>query len=1208
MLSATSIADFLACQHLTALNRAAASSKLKKPFFADPGLDLLIKLGLAHEQAHLKRLSEEEGRRVVTISTDIPWDEAAAQTVAAIRSGADVIYQATFLQGEWRGRADFLVRVERAKGEERSDAGQHDDASPFALSSLPLPPRPWSYEVVETKLARSTKARAIIQLCFYSDLLADIQGVVPEYMHVVLGGGAEPERFFVQRYLAYFRKVRREFAAAYAADGVTYPEPVELCRVCDWSTVCDQRWRADDHLSLVAGISRNQRKGLVESKITTVAELGRLVLPADPVIAGIGDQALTRIREQARLQVAGREQGRPIYELLEPPETGKGLCSLPLPSPGDMFLDFEGDAFAFEGGLEYLFGVVSSGDGEMGRSGERVSEESAGANYQAVWAFDRAQEKRAFERFINEVMERRRQHPDMHVYHYGAYEETALKRMAGQHGTCVEELDQLLRGDVLVDLYRAVQQGLIASVESYSIKKLEPLYKFTREVRLIDANVALSAFQAVLAFGLGGIGAGAADDGATTAGSSPLPNGGDSLETAEAQLIEIRKAIEGYNRDDCVSTLRLRNWLEELRCELEQTTGAPLPRPVPQESEPSEDLSAYLERVRAVAARLTGDLPEDETEWTAEQKARWLLAQLLEWHRREDKSAYWEYFRRCELTDEELQRDKSSLGGLTYVGVVDQVKRSLVHRYRFPLQDHAINRAKTAHDPRTQESAGDVVAIDQRALTIDIKRGTASKVPHPTALIPYEIIGATVLRESLLQLGSAVADHGIVGPGPFQAARALLLREPPRRRVQGQGDLFANEWGGHGVPPLQSGDEGLVDLAKEIVVALDHSVLPIQGPPGSGKTYTGARMIVELVKQKKRVGITAVSHKVISKLLEEVCIAAREANVVVQAIQKVDSGDGCEDEIVKCTKDNQEVIASLARGEAQVAAGTVWLWSRDDMANSVDVLFVDEAGQMSLANVLAAAKSTESIVLLGDPQQLDQPQRGVHPPGAEASALSHLLNGRATIGEDQGLFLSESWRLHPDVCRFTSEVFYDSRLQSRAENARQRLNVSGALDATGLRFAPVEHQGNQSESPEEVTRVAELIDELLQPGTTWTNKKGEVRPLTLNDILVVAPYNAQVSALLQRLPPKARVGTVDKFQGQEAPVVLYSMTTSTPEDAPRGMEFLYSSNRLNVATSRAQCVTILIANPALFEVQCKTPRQIELANAFCRYLELAQVV
>jgi uncharacterized protein len=278
------------------------------------------------------------------------------------------------------------------------------------------------------------------------------------------------------------------------------------------------------------------------------------------------------------------------------------------------------------------------------------------------------------------------------------------------------------------------------------------------------------------------------------------------------------------------------------------------------------------------------------------------------------------------------------------------------------------------------------------------------------------------------------------------------------------------------------------------------------------------------------------------------------------------------------------------------------------MAGSVDVLFVDEAGQMSLANVLAISQAASSVVLLGDPQQLDQPQQGVHPPGAEVSALAHLLNGRATIGPNEGLFLAESWRLHPEVCAFTSEVFYDGRLASRPENQSQRLNASGPLDGTGLRFAPVAHAGNQNGSLEEVERIAEMIEQLLSNSATWSNKKGDELPLRLKDILIVAPYNAQVSALAQRLPAGARVGTVDKFQGQEAPIVFYSMTTSTPEDAPRGMEFLYSSNRLNVATSRAQCVTVLVASPALFQVQCKTPRQIELANAFCRYLEIAQPI
>jgi len=290
-----------------------------------------------------------------------------------------------------------------------------------------------------------------------------------------------------------------------------------------------------------------------------------------------------------------------------------------------------------------------------------------------------------------------------------------------------------------------------------------------------------------------------------------------------------------------------------------------------------------------------------------------------------------------------------------------------------------------------------------------------------------------------------------------------------------------------------------------------------------------------------------------------------------------------------------------------VAAGTAWLWAREEFAGSVDILFVDEAGQMSLANVLAMSPAAKSVVLLGDPQQLDQPQKGVHPPGAEVSALAHLLDGRATIEPHQGLFLGESWRLHPDICAFTSDVFYDGRFKAREENSQQRLNAEGPLDGTGLRFLPVNHRGNQGDSPEEVEAIAELIDALLSNRATWIDNEGAIRSLTLNDILIVAPYNAQVGLLARRLTKGARVGTVDKFQGQQAPVVFYSMTTSTPEDAPRGMEFLYSSNRLNVATSRAQCVTVLVASPALFDVQCKTPRQMELANTFCRYLEMAKV-
>ena len=1132
MLFATDIANFLACGHLPTLDRAEAAGEVRRPHFKDPGTELLIKLGLEHEQAYLRQLIEE-GRDVVQIPLDIRWSEAAARTIDALRGGVDAVYQATFLDGQWGGRPDFLIRVEVP-----SDLGK------------------WSYEVVETKLARSTKARAVIQLCFYSELLLRIQGTEPEWMHVVLGGGAKPEKLRVQRYTAYFRRVRREFEDACKAAGPTYPEPVEFCSVCSWFTVCDERRRDDDHLSLVAGISTSQRKALVERDVRTLAALGALTLPVVPRIERIGDAPLRNIREQARLQMEGRKRGRLVHELLEPVEPERGLAALPPPSPGDVFLDFEGDPYALEGGLEYLTGTVTLPE-----------KPGAEPKYESLWSLDRGEEKRAFQKFIDGMMERLGRYPDMHIYHYAPYEPTAIKHLAGRHGICADEVDQLLRAGVFVDLFRVVRQGLRASVESYSIKKMEAFYGFVRTVSLQSATAALQAFETVLALG---------ED--------------------QSAIGKILQTIEAYNRDDCVSALRLRDWLESLRTGLETKTGTALPRPAPKSGAPSEGMAAHLEQVETIMASLTAGLSDDETEWTEEQRARWLLAQLLEWHRREEKSAWWEYFRLCELSDEELQEDKSALGGLVYIGPVGKVKRSVVHRYQFPAQDHAIDRAPKVRDPRTKKDAGDVVGIDERARTIDIKRGASSTIPHPTALIPFEIVDSKVMCASLLRLGSWVAENAISGPGPFQAARDLLLRQAPRVRVGRLQDLVG-------------GQTELMEAAKSIACSLDNSVLPVQGPPGSGKTYTGARMIVQLVRSGRRVGITAGSHKVISNLLKAVCEAARDACVPLRAIQKPGGdGDGCVDPLVTCATSNEEVADALSASQTQVAAGTVWLWARIEMANSVDVLFVDEAGQMSLANVLAASQAAGSVVLLGDPQQLDQPQRGVHPPGADVSALGRLLGGDSTIGNDRGLFLAETWRLHPDVCAFTSELFYDKRLVSRPENQQQRLNARGPLDGTGLRFAPVHHAGNQSDSPQEVARVSDFVDQLLRNSATWTNKKGETLPLRLEDILVVAPYNLQVSALAQALPVGARVGTVDKFQGQEAPIVFYSMATSTPEDAPRGMEFLYSLNRLNVATSRAQCVTVLVASPALFQVQCKTPRQMELANAFCRYLEIAQSI
>jgi predicted RecB family nuclease len=1129
MFSATAIANFLACHHLMSLDRAEGDGGLRKPYFADPGMELLRKLGLQHEESYLHALQQDPQHSVTEIPNHISWADAVSRTLEAMRRGVCAIYQPTFQEQLWGGQADFLIRVD----------------TPSVLGA-------WSYEVVETKLARSAKTRAIIQLCFYSDALSRIQGVEPHWMHLVLGGTSNPEKFPVQHYSAYFRKARREFDEAWQIAAETYPEPVEHCGICDWSTICEARWRADDHLSLVAGITRNQRKALTDRNVTTLAGLGAMPLAVGQKLDGIGATALLRIREQARLQLKGRQLGRPIHELLLPVQPEEGLAALPAPSPGDMFLDLEGDPYADDLGLDYLFGMMTP-----------PNQPDTQPVYESIWSFDAASEKAALAKFIDTAMERLARYPDMHIYHYAAYEPTHIKRMAGRYGICIDELDRLLRGCIFVDLYRVVRQGVRASVESYSIKKIEALYGFDRAITPRDAVLALQEFEALSAFG--------------------------KIREAPPELLA---TIESYNRDDCLSTLRLRDWLEDRRTELEKATGQPLPRPAIKSGDPGEDLADDIRAVTILKDRLLAGLPADETAWNEEHRALWLLAQLLEWHRREDKSAWREYFELRTLSAAELIENKNAMGGMTYVGEVGTVDRSIIHRYRFPPQEHAIDRANELRDPKTGKAAGTLVSIDEQNGTLDLKRGMRSAVPHPGALIPYNIVGATVIRDSLLRLGKWVADHGISGHGEFKAARDLLLRLPP-------GALATN------TGPIINGQQATSERGKRLIESLcrEASVLAIQGPPGSGKTYTGARMVIELVKQGRKVGITAGSHKVISNLLEGICKAAEEAGVDLRVVQKGNDIDGCEHRCVTQV-DNDEISQALSCGVAQVAAGSPWLWSREDKTGCVDVLFVDEAGQMSLANVLAISQAAKSVVLLGDPQQLDQPQRGIHPPGAEASALSHLLNGQATMPADKGLFLAETWRLHPDICAFTSEVFYDGKLKARLENANQRLNTRGPLDGTGLRFIPVPHTGNENESPEEVESVAEIVCHLLASRTTWTDKHGKTVVLTLPDILIVAPYNAHISALRHKLRAGARIGTVDKFQGQEAPVVIYSMATSTPEDAPRGMEFLYSLNRLNVAVSRARCVAVIIASPALFTVQCKTVRQIELANACCRYLEM----
>ena len=1148
-LSATDLANHLACSHLSRLDLSVARGQRPAPKWNPPDAALLRERGDEHEDAFLTHLAEQ-GLRIARPETDAGDEAGFDRTLAAMRDGADVIAQATLVDGSWFGRADVLRKVTRPSG----------------LGDF-------SYEVWDTKLARETKGGSVLQICLYSDLLATVQGTKPQHMYVVPPrDDFAPDRYRVDDYFAYYRHVRRrlETAVAAASGGSgddpgasiggassTYPEPVAHCDICRWFKVCDKQRRDDDHLSLVAGISRLQRRELLPQHVTTLEALAAVPLPIPWKPKRGAAESYTRVREQARVQLDARRAGHPIHELL-PIVPGTGLERLPAPSPGDVFFDLEGDPFVGPSGREYLFGWATED-----RKGE--------PEYHCTWALDPAAERQAFEDFIHLVMERWARHPGMHVYHFAPYEPAAVKRLMGRYATRENEVDRMLRAGIFVDLHAVVRQSLRASVEEYSIKKLEALYGYAREAALDDAGVNLRLVQRAL-----------------------------ELEEPEAIGDDVRRVVEAYNRDDCVSTLRLDRWLEELRAEVE-AQGTTLARPPLGEGDPSDKIEERDRAVREVMDALLEGVPVDRAERSEEQHARWLLAYMLEWHRREDKAGWWEFFRLRELSDEALLDEKAALSGLRYLGPGEPVKGKPTDRYAFPTQETSIRRGDPLLLPLPLDRRfGEVTAMNLRARTVDVKTGASANL-RPTSVFSCENVRSDQQADSLLRLGRWVAGHGVDAPGPHRAARDLLLGRPPRiTRAAGA--------------PLRRPDEHGAQTARRLVTQLGHGALPIQGPPGTGKTHTGARMICDLVRAGKKVGVCATSHKVIRNLLDKVVEAAQQEKVTLRCAHKPKEKSDTPGAILELT-DNAAALRALTSGTAQVLGGTSWLWSREEFFERADVLFVDEAGQMSLANVLAIAQCAESIVLLGDPRQLDQPLQGTHPEGTDVSALEHLIRAdasgdepRKTISDDRGLFLEETWRLHPAICKFTTELFYEDRLTARSGLDRQEILGTGPIAGAGLWFLPVAHEGNQSSSEQEVEAIETLVVRLLADGARWRNHKGEEAPLRLEDILIIAPYNAQVADLSIRLPEQARVGTVDKFQGQEAPLVIYSMTTSTPADAPRGMEFLYSLNRFNVATSRARCACIVVGSPRLFEPECQTPRQMQLANALCRYLELAQTL
>ena len=1086
-LSPSDLTAYLACPHLTTLSLEVALGERMRPYTREALAQLVAEKGDLHEARYLDFL-REQGREVIEIELPHEFGAFAAAneaTAAAMREGAEIVYQATFSRDGWRGRADFLVRVDESSG----------------LGG-------WSYEPHDTKLARSAKPSAVLQLAWYADEIGAVQGRRPERVHVVLGT-QEVETYRPADVDAYLRTAQRRLRRHVEERPETYPWPCEHCSRCDFISFCRQRWVDDDHLTRVASIRRDQIRKLETVEVTTLTGLAGS--PAGLEVRRLAAGATEALQDQAALQLHRYRDDEILYHLLEPEER-RGLGLLPAPSDGDVFFDMEGDPFYDPAcGLEFLFGVL-------------WRERDGKTSYRAFWAYDRDGEQEAFEQFVDFVTERRRAYPDMHVYHYAAYEPSTLSRLMGAHATREEEVDEFLRGEVLVDLLQVVRQSMRAGMESYSLKDVEKLF-FARKAEVSSGNEAVIEFERWL------------DD------------------RGQARL----EAIAAYE-EDCLATLELRDWLLARREEAAEQYGFEIPYlPLPDRTpKPAEDEEP------TETARLRDALLETATEGDGRE----LCARLLEYHRREARPAWWWYFRRRKMTDDELVDDGEALGCLEHDGAEPvPVKKSLEWTFTFPAQQHHFDAEKGGEDPRDDGTGWTVSAIDNETGIVRLRRGKKFRAaPLPTALVPGQPYTTPLQQAALRRLAASMLD----GDASYPHLERLLRREPPL-----------------GGASLQRRD---LEEQRALLDQLEGSFLVVQGPPGSGKTYRGARLITHLIRQGRKVGIVAQSHKVIHNLLDAVEEAAAEEGLDFRGIKHGDTP-------YKSDHVESGKLADVLDPEVLLVAGTAWLHSREELDGQLDTLIVDEAGQFSLADTLACGTAAKRIVLLGDPLQLAQVTQGVHPAGSGSSVLEHMIGERETIPEELGVFLEKSRRMHPGVCRFVSEAFYEGRLSSIDACAERTTS-----DGVGVRWLPVEHEGNRVESEEEADAIAAEIGRLV--GQTFREVGGE-RPIGYGDVMVVAPYNAQVRLMRERLPGGVEVGTVDKFQGREAVAVFYSMASSSGEDGPRGLDFLLSRNRLNVAVSRAQCLAYVACSPRLLEVDCRTVEHLRLANALCRYVEIA---
>ncbi|PWJ47471.1 uncharacterized protein SAMN06264364_13714 [Quadrisphaera granulorum] len=1207
------------CDHRLTLEHAAHTGLVQRPAVPlDGDLELVAQHGLLHERealAALKALVAPRGGRVVEVTAPGQGDDAqltaAGLTRAALEAQVDVVHQAALMVpsadgdddergGGFLGYADFLVSVDLSTGEPVIDEATGRRR----------------YEPVDAKLARTARPTALLQTAAYADALVALGHPAPQRVHLWLGGGSGSpggrvvsERAadllplvaeYRERVLAQLGTSSRATTDDAALHAPAVPEPLwadarPACGTCTWAPVCESGREEARDLSLVAGIRRDQVHRLRERGASTVEALA--VARDDQRPPGMGRPTFERLRAQAALQARGDAQppGSPPLHVVH---DDAPLRLLPEPDAGDLYYDIEGDPFTDGGeGLEYLHGLTG-----------------ADGTFTAHWAHDRAQEKVAFEAVVDAMTAAAARHPGMHVYHYAAYERTALLALAVRHQTREAQVDQLLRDGRLVDLYAVVRASVRVSAPSYSIKKLEPLY----------------------------MGADLRSGDVTTAGDSIVQYERYTALTARGLTTDaavVLDAIRDYNAYDCESTRRLHGWLLSLvgrtttaaaeaaaaaarAAALEGADPLALASTVGVDDVASEDPSAGGPDavVTALVARLLDGVPDRADQRTELQHARALLAASLGYYPREHKPFWWEHFDRLRTPLDELAHDDG-------VVVLDRVEagdwekppraRTLKRTVRATTTSGAGDVARLGRSPFAvyeapapegmQLSADSARGTHPRCSAVEWESGTVTFVEStaqagsqggaggwpelPVALLPSAPPATKGKEAVVLDLARAALADLEAGREPDEAWWRLLLRRAP-----GLHHAPAVE-GAEGTDTVGAVTSSLLDAGRDVVA--------VQGPPGTGKTFVGSRVIAALARRGWRIGVVAQSHQVVENLLERVVAvrddAARGPHFAVAKPKQ----DGDEREATPWERP-PKVDAWLAAQEGGcVLGGTSWTFAQERIRSQhLDLLVVDEAGQFALVDALVAGSAAERMLLLGDPQQLPQVCQGTHPEPVDVSALRHLLGEASLVPPEAGYLLDTTWRMHERVCEPVSQLQYEGVLAAHPRTAERHLEGV----QPGVHLQPVDHRDNTTSSPEEAARVVELVSDVL--GRTWTDEDGAARPVDEDDVLVVAPFNRQVSLLRAALADAGldgvQVGTVDKFQGREAPVVVVSMATSSGDDLPRGVEFLLSRNRLNVALSRAMWAAHLVHSPALRSITPTTAEGLVALGAFVGVLRSAQ--